>query len=172
MELKEFIQKYDEFEINEDEAGARALLLSVFEVEYIPILQKKLSVNTILEPCINVENGLVTVDRYLCHIYFQILLVLLYTTIELPEAKDKEEYNLLYTYDALQSRGILDCLVSYIREDEYEELKRVAENYIKGWLDKNNLVYQLNTMIPDMIAQVIKTFENSNDDVENGAEEN
>lgn len=111
MKITEFVKKINETEnIN---------LKTMLEIRtYIPIAEKRAILETILDRCFTVEDGVLMCDYVLKHMMFESAMVKYHTNLDLDITSEED-------YDELQQHDLMGIVNIY--ERDYEECYRLLD---------------------------------------------
>ena len=100
MKIREFIERISKEDFNLD------ILLEI--KKYIPIMEKKKFAMDVIAACTDDVDGFVTADRFKMNIYFNMMVLGLYTNLEIDSDFDE----MVREYDLLCENGMLNNLLA------------------------------------------------------------
>lgn len=122
---------------------------SVITRTYVPFMEKVTSVQILLESAFDDRDGLKIPNEFCIHLNFQLLILTLYTNLEITQEKSTDGENsdlddktaLSRAYDVLQSCDLWTVLIERIGIDYYE-LLNIKEMYLKNISVENEMTVQ------------------------------
>ena len=152
MTILEFVEKYKN--MNSEKIKSDMLKHHVTRT-YCPILQKRYVLNTMLNSSVvKKDNGFKYIDMMLSRINYTLVLVVLYTDLEMDRDEDGTARN-FDAYDALVENNLVAKICEVVGEDEISELATINSTVIANF---ENSEGSLNQIISEAIYNASQKF--------------
>ena len=153
MTVSTFATKYNNCKRLSDKEN---LVRSIIKRPYVTYIEKVSMIQSLLGASFNEKNGLKIPDELCIHINFHILILSLYTDLEIDKTgNDKTDG--FQAYDIFQACDIWSVLKRQIGPD-YAELENVKELYIKNMAAENELSVQLSNQVTRFATLINSAF--------------
>lgn len=119
---------------------------------YLPILDKVGLISSIVEGCIDRENGLFIVRHEIKDMAYKIAIVEKYTNLTLP--KDDIE-----AFDLINKSGIINTVMDTIPESELQILSKLLQDRINEERERYNQGNNIENIIKDGVNSIMFTIE-------------
>lgn len=130
MKIREFIERTSKEDFNLD------ILLEI--KKYIPIMEKKKFAMDIIAACTDDVDGFIAADRFKMNIYFNMMVLGLYTNLEINSDFDE----MVREYDLLCENGMLNNLLALFADD-YSVMCGVLDGLLDELLVQNSIDMQV-----------------------------
>lgn len=150
ISVKDFINKYNQ--LHSDELKDR-MVKSLITRKYVPVLEKKLYLQVMLDNSIVDNNGQKYVDMFVNKINVTTAVLTLYTNLDLSNDNDKTKA--FENYDLLAENDILNVLFNKIPESELTTILSINDQLLETFYNKNNSIH---AFISEMVDRFSVTF--------------
>ena len=145
IKIFEFVEEYKKLADNENSKDEYINNMIEF-VDYIPLIKKvTLAENIVKASCIDKETGTVRVNSVVSYFLFCRTLIEQWTNLESETQGWYEEY------DALKSCGLLEIIMSFIPENEFNEFKTILDMTQSDFMTNN---YETKAFISNQIERI------------------
>ena len=151
MKVRELIEKTNKEDFNLE------ILLEI--KKYMPIMEKKKFAMDIISACTDDVDGFITADRFKMNIYFNMMVLGLYTNLEIDSDFDE----MVKQYDLLCASGMLNNLLALFADD-YSVMCSVLDGLLDELLIQNSIDVQV-VRIGNKIMSILDALGDSIDDI-------
>lgn len=136
IDINEFVKK---FNLNQTTIEYKTQLArSIITTKYVPILDKKIYLQVMLDNSINEYNGKKYIDMFVNKINFTTAVLSMYTCLDISNKGDKDAA--FKNYDLLAKHDLINVIFNEIPESEMSTLLSINEQLIDTFNNKNNSI--------------------------------
>ena len=147
ISIADFVKK---FNVNQmTEMYKSQLVRSIIRTKYVPIIDKKVYLQVMLDNSVNEYNGKKYIDMFVNNINFVTAVLSMYTNLDMSNKDDKNAA--FKNYDMLAKYDLIEAIYKEIPESEMNTLLSINEQLIDTFNNKNN-------SIEAYIGNVLKDF--------------
>lgn len=119
-------------------ANANVNMSKYIKTKYLPFKEKRTLVDTVINRCIMIEDGMVVIDEFDKYIAFTVEIINAYTTLEFDEDFDVA----MQEYDMLCEANLLNKIIEAF-EGEYNTVLNMLNIKTEEVLKQNTIEYQV-----------------------------
>lgn len=143
MTVREFVEKYNSLQ---GEKTKEALIDSVIERHYAPILKKRATLELIFEKCIKEKDGVQYIDSFLVQLGLMQAVLILYTNLETKHVEGEPD-NIFTDYDLLMETGIYPIIMFKIGEKDMKELMSISASIEETFMNQQTFEAYLSKQV-------------------------
>lgn len=154
IKVAQLVENYNSLSSSE---GKEDLIKSLVIREYMPVLEKKLVIQTMFDKSLVNDNGNVYVDMFINKINVTFGILAMYTRIDFNKSDDPEN-SLFDDYDLLMENDLLNKLFNYIPESELNQILTINDQVHETFYNKYKSTEAFVNSVIDRVSTVAGIF--------------
>lgn len=155
ISVETFINSFKELKTEEEK---RNFVASAITRQYVPVLEKQLALQTMLNTSIITdENHMKYIDMFLSKISLNLAIISLYTNIKCSKPQE-DNRSPIDDYDDFRENNLFNMVCSFIPEAELTELSSIQNSLIETFYNKYSSTEAVLNRLMKNLDIVLKTF--------------